>query len=68
MTLENVKSGKLTSTDEVLQEISDCVSDVEYCNLIEYLMNFSARDMREELKKWALAHEDSLVRQVGDWM
>ena len=62
------ENGKLASTDEVLLEVNECVSDEEYCNLIGHLNQFPAKEIRKELKKWALAHEYELVRCIGEWM
>ena len=62
------KSGKLATTDEVLVEINECVDEAEYCNLILYLAEFPVKEIRRELKKWALAHENELVQSIGQWM
>lgn len=64
------KSGKLCTTDEVLDQISDCVSAKEYCELVLHLnaLPVAAGSLRRELKNWACGHPDPFVKSIGDWM
>ena len=62
------KPGKLCTTDEVLEELKDCVSGKEYCELILHLMTKPVRLVRRELKIWASKHPDPFVKSIGEWM